>query len=79
VRSRTEEIPAAPCEEKIQFVATYGAIVAAYYSSVTELERVTISKSKKLYAKQLRLTEKARIACEKARKRLVDHVSIHGC
>jgi len=70
---------AAPCEKKVQFVASYSAIVEAYYSSVAELERRMICQSKKLFAMQLKSTERVRVMCEDARKRLDDHVSIHGC
>jgi hypothetical protein len=78
VKTIREEVPSV-CEEKIGFVASYGSFVSAYYTSVAELERLTICKSKENFAMQLRSTEKTRIMCEKARKRLEDHVSAHGC
>jgi hypothetical protein len=79
VKIPTKENPVAPCDKKVWFVANFSAVAETYYSSVAELERRMICKSKKLYTTQLRSTEKARIVCENARKRLVDHVSIHGC
>jgi hypothetical protein len=67
------------CEEKIRLVIKYGTAVAAYYSSVAQLEQGMISGSGELYAEHRRSTEEARLTCEAARMELDDHVSADGC
>jgi hypothetical protein len=58
------------CERRIELVAGYAAAVAAYYSSVRELEAGLITGSEEIYAKNLKATEEARAVCEAARERL---------
>src|SRR5215467_2189723 len=61
------------CSEKVTLVADYGAVMAAYYSAVRELENGMITGSAEVYGKQRKATERARELCEAARKALDDH------
>lgn len=66
------------CEDQILLMANYSAAVAAYYSTVVQLEQ-QIRGSGEIYQQQRRLSEKARMMCEAARKELDQHVTAHGC
>jgi hypothetical protein len=67
------------CEEKITFMAHYGAAVVEYCASVAKLEQGMIKGSRETYAELRRSVEVVRVICEAALKELDAHVSTDGC
>ena len=74
-------VRAAQCsvKRKIGLVANYCAAVSAYHSAIRELEQGMITGSSEIYIERRKVTEEARVLCEKARKELDDHEAKHGC
>jgi hypothetical protein len=67
------------CEEKARLLVAYQTRAHLYSLSVDQIQQARSTTKREVYRELIRLSDNARIQCERARIELESHLSEHGC